>query len=142
MIGCGYTLRMLNFMKRRDGWYAKWVGIVVAHVMLFATLQSSAAPPTVLGLLATTMKPGTWAELETSGYTDALLQAQGFTILDYADTAVWDPSSEQVFFVGQGHYSTLKFITYSAQANAWNLMSIFLVEANPPDGSGAHRPRL
>ena len=110
-------------MNRAADGRAKWVGTVVAAMVLFVSLQSTAAPTTALGLLAGSMKPGTWAELETSGYSEALLQVQRSTILDYANTAVWDPSSEQVLFIGQGHYAALKFIAYSAQANSWKLMS-------------------
>jgi hypothetical protein len=47
---------------------------------------------------------------------------QNHHILEYTDTAVWHPKSQQVLFVGQGHYSAVKFITYSAAANSWKLM--------------------
>jgi hypothetical protein len=74
-----------------------------------------------LGKLAASMKPGSWAELKTDGYTADLLKAQNHHILEYTGAATWDPTSQQVLFVGQGHYSALKFITYSAKANAWQL---------------------
>ena len=69
------------------------------------------------------MKPGTWAELKTDGYTAELLKVQNHHILEYTGAATWDPTSQQVLFVGQGHYSAVKFITYSAKANAWQLRS-------------------
>jgi hypothetical protein len=75
-----------------------------------------------LAKLAGTMKPGTWAELKTQGYTAELLKVQNHHILEYTDTAVWDPKTQQVLFVGQGHYSAVKFITYSAATNTWKLM--------------------
>ena len=117
----------LNFVKRLVREPARRVsmlavGTLAVSVILLPTFQSTAAPATVLGQLAAAMKPGTWAELETSGYSYEFLQVQGSNILDYADTAVWDPSSEQVLFVGQGHYAALKFITYSARENSWRLM--------------------
>lgn len=75
-----------------------------------------------LSKLAVSMKAGTWAELETKGYDAELLKVQNHHILEYTDTAVWDPGSEQVLFVGQGHYSAVKFVAYSAATNSWKLM--------------------
>jgi hypothetical protein len=77
---------------------------------------------TDLARLAASMKPGTWAELKTKGFSADLLKVQSHHILEYSDAAVWNPISHQVLFVGQGHYSALKFITYSALDNSWKLM--------------------
>jgi hypothetical protein len=77
---------------------------------------------TVLGRVAAGMKPGTWAELQSEGYGIELLKVQNHHILEYTDSAVWDPKSQQVLFVGQGHYSAVKFITYSAASNSWKQM--------------------
>jgi hypothetical protein len=104
-------------------------------VLLFAWASLPAAEPqqprmgkpsnkdeaTELGILASAMKPGTWAELKTEGYTADLLKVQNHHILEYTAAAVWDPTSRQVLFVGQGHYSALKFISYDAAANTWKL---------------------
>src|SRR5262245_45784543 len=76
---------------------------------------------TALAHLASAMKPGEWKELTTEGYVAELLQAQTHHILEYTSAATWDPKSRQVLFVGQGHYSALKFISYSADTNAWKL---------------------
>ena len=75
-----------------------------------------------LSKLATDMKPGAWAELKTNGYNDDLLKVQNHHILEYTDTAVWDPRSRQILFVGQGHYSAVKFIAYSEADNTWKLL--------------------
>jgi hypothetical protein len=83
---------------------------------------SSSASETALAKLAASMKPGTWAELKTEGYSAELLKVQNHHILEYTDAAVWDPKSQQVLFVGQGHYSAVKFITYSASSNSWKLL--------------------
>jgi hypothetical protein len=80
------------------------------------------ASDTVIAKLAVSMKPGTWAELPTKGFTADFLKVQNHHILEYTDTATWDPKSRQVLFVGQGHYSAVKFISYSAAANSWKLM--------------------
>jgi acetyl esterase/lipase len=86
------------------------------------TVPADGKSETELAKLAANMKPGTWAELKTDNYTAELLRVQNGNILGYTDTAVWDPKSQQVLFVGQGHYAAVKFITYSAAANAWKLM--------------------
>ena len=81
---------------------------------------------TELGKGAAGMKAGSWVELKTDGYTADLLKVQSHHILEYTAAATWDPTSQQVLFVGQGHYSALKFISYSAKTNAWQL------RATPP----------
>lgn len=92
-----------------------WVGLVWA-------MEAGGSEPTALGQLAASMKAGTWSELTTQGYGNHLLSAQHSDILDYADVAVWDPGSQQVLFLGQGHYAALRFITYSAADNSWREM--------------------
>jgi hypothetical protein len=84
--------------------------------------KHDAAPESELARLAASMKPGTWAELKTLGYDSALLKVQNHHILEYTDAAVWHPKSQQVLFVGQGHYSAVKFITYAVKTNSWKLM--------------------
>ena len=90
---------------------------------LIVARQAEAEPekPTEMGKQAAAMKPGTWAELKTKGYTADLLKVQNHHILEYTGAATWNPGTRQVLFVGQGHYSALKFIDYSADTNAWKL---------------------
>jgi hypothetical protein len=67
------------------------------------------------------MKPGTWAELKTEGYTRELLG--GHDMLVYADRAVWDPRSRQVLFIGQDHLRPPpRFIVYQAETNRWKAL--------------------
>jgi hypothetical protein len=95
----------------------------LAACFLCVSILGAAEPgDTELGKIAASMKPGTWVELKTDGFTDDLLKVQSHHILEYTDAAVWDPKSQQVLFVGQGHYSALKFIAYSAKTNSWKLM--------------------
>ena len=96
--------------------------LVQFAILLCGSLVSNRSSATELGKLAESMKPGTWVELKTEGYTPELLKVQSHHILEYTDTAVWDPKSQQVLFVGQGHYSALKFIVYSAATNTWKEM--------------------
>src|SRR5215470_15658200 len=91
-------------------------------IALFLVNTTTRGGDTELAKLAAGMKPGTWAELKTTGYSSDLLKVQNHHILEYSDTAVWDAKSQQVLFVGQGHYSAVKFITYAAASNSWKLM--------------------
>ncbi|MBI3822377.1 MAG: hypothetical protein HY289_06825 [Planctomycetes bacterium] len=96
-------------------------------VLVLASFETAAPahaqePKTELAKLAARMKPGEWAELKTEGYAIDLLKVQRHHILEYTDAAVWDPKSQQVLFVGQGHYSAVRFITYAAATNTWKLM--------------------
>src|SRR5438034_11838264 len=87
-------------------------------ILFCAVGPSRGGNKTELAKLAATMKPGTWAELKTADYNLELLKVQNHHILEYTDTAVWDPKSQQVLFVGQGHYSAVKFIRRAQISNA------------------------
>ena len=94
----------------------------VALILNLTAVSMAGAADTELARLAASMKPGTWAELKTTGYSAELLKVQNHHILQYTDTAVWDPKTNQVLFVGQGHYSAVKFIAYAAATNSWKLL--------------------
>jgi hypothetical protein len=100
--------------------------------------EPAALSESELGKLAASMKPGTWAKLKTEGYTADLLRVQSHHILEYTDQAVWDPKSLQVLFVGQGHYSAVKFVAYSAASNRWKQLPTPSWWGGDPDtGKGA-----
>src|SRR5262245_56946278 len=96
--------------------------LIIAYICFGTTPVVAADSSTELDKLARSMKPGTWAELKTEGYSTELLKVQNHHILEYTDTAVWDSQSQQVLFVGQGHYSAVKFIAYFSASNSWKLM--------------------
>lgn len=100
---------------------APLIGVLLGLSLVW-TLEAGGAEHTALGKLAATMKAGTWAELTSQGYGEALLRTQHSNILDYADVAVWDPGSQQVLFLGQGHYTALRFVTYSVADDSWREM--------------------
>lgn len=77
------------------------------------------AAGTVLGKAAASLKPGEWVELPTIGHTRAMLKVGNHNIYQYTHEACWDPKTRQVFFLGQGHYSDLKFIRYTDDDNTW-----------------------
>ncbi|MEX0715823.1 MAG: hypothetical protein WD066_04515 [Planctomycetaceae bacterium] len=82
---------------------------------------TAAEPSSELGKLAASMQTGSWAKLETQGYDRELLRVQSHFIYEYTHDGQWDPVTAQMLFVGQGHYSALKFISYSAKTNSWTL---------------------
>jgi hypothetical protein len=108
----------------------------------FASCAHGAEPAklaeTELGKLAASMEPGAWAKLKTEDYTADLLRVQSHHILEYTDQAVWDPNSREVLFVGQGHYSAVKFIAYSAADNRWKQLPVpSWWGGDPTTGKGA-----
>ena len=76
---------------------------------------------TVLSDLAASMKPGAWAELPCTGFNYSLLSSgvSYHYITQYSDDAVWNPVTQEVYYIGGGHLGTAKFISYSAATNAW-----------------------
>jgi hypothetical protein len=75
-----------------------------------------------LGQLAQSMPAGSWAELATSGL-DAAIGDNGSSghILTYSYEMEWDPTTEQIFFVGGDHNGCEKFVSYSAASNSWTI---------------------
>jgi hypothetical protein len=113
--------------------------VVVLIPGIATTDEPKPQPPAVteLGKVATGMKPGTWAELKTEGYTAELLKVQNHHLLEYTSAATWEPKSRQVLFVGQGHYSALKFISYAEETNSWKLQPTpSWWEGDPKTGKG------
>ena len=73
-----------------------------------------------LALAASSMSPGSFVELPSSGYDQALIDAgQGHHVLEYSDKGVWDPNTCQALFYGGGHLSLEKFIALSASTDTW-----------------------
>jgi len=105
--------------------YAIQKTMMVSSLMLF----SVTSPASVLGDLAASMSPGTWAELNTEGFDEGTLlfttddqpgnTTYGRRIIDYAESAAWDPVSRQFFFVGGPHAYGWKFIIYKEETNTW-----------------------
>jgi len=89
-----------------------------------------------LGDAASRLSPGQWGRLHTAGgvagLSGDLFDAYPGTVLGYIDKGKWDSFLRRVFFIGQGHYSNLKFIQYDEASNRWSVLP------KPPwDGSPA-----
>jgi hypothetical protein len=77
---------------------------------------------TVLGDLAASMQPKTWAELNTQNFSSTLLympEGNGGCIFDYCDDLTWNPGTDEAYFLGGSHYGPGRFIAYSAATNTW-----------------------
>ncbi len=87
------------------------------------------APPeagkTVLSELAASMKPGSWAKLETKGLTRELTHVtpRELSIFGWSDDGAWDPVSGQFLFMG--FRLELKFVAYSEKTNEWRQVPTF-----------------
>lgn len=94
------------------------------------TFKSTSAG-TVLGDLAASMQPGTWAELTTNNINETISNTGGATgiTIPYADGAEWFPGTRQLLFIGSDHFSTVpkqgarvRFVAYSENTNSWSIL--------------------
>ncbi len=96
-------------------------------------------PATEIGRLAAGMKPGEVKELATRNCTHDLFKMwydweeddikrygsqKMFDVICWNNDMKWDPVTRQVLVINGGHYSSFKFIAYSADRNAWKLMPV------------------
>jgi hypothetical protein len=104
------------------GKYTRVFGTFLAALGAISTRSAVHATP--LSELAASIEPGTFAELEFPGVNlgDVVrVCASNSNILEYADSAAWDPLSHQVLFLGTSHGSCYgsKFIIYSEDEHQW-----------------------
>lgn len=84
---------------------------------------------TPLGMLARSMEPGTWAELETEMPPDLMTvetdpeTGRRLHIAGWTDDAHWDPTSGQVLYLG--FRIRTKMIAFRAATNAWRELPSF-----------------
>jgi hypothetical protein len=97
----------------------------VLGLVTFCAYPSTSWSGTVLQDLATSMKPGTWAKLNSNGFSSSLLENGCIgNILGYADSAMWDPVTRTFFHYGSPHcggalINAGKLIKYSEPTNTW-----------------------
>ena len=91
--------------------------------MLAAVLLGWAQDQTEMGRLAARMKPGSWAELKTSGIVEAL-RATGASgaIFGYSEDGAWDPETRRFLYLGGDHNGIPRFVAYSADENRWKTL--------------------
>lgn len=86
--------------------------------------SQKASSDTVLGKLAASMQPGTFALLnrdgDASGYGKSLLWTGGSNgITGYASKAAYDAATDRVYFSGGEHGGSTKTIYYDIATNKW-----------------------
>jgi len=88
----------------------------------------------VLGNVAASMQPGTWAALTTNGFNNGaiLKPTAGGSILEYTDKAgQWNPVNNTVMVLGGSHpnatpppgTSNQAFAKYDEASNTWSLLT-------------------
>ena len=102
---------------------------ILIYSFFFLISVSSAANATALGDLAAKMTPGSWAKLETIGFDSGkILYTTGdypgnistsSRIIDYVESAAWDPNTRQFFHMSAPHNNAWKFIIYKDDTNTW-----------------------
>ncbi|MEX0701527.1 MAG: hypothetical protein WD069_05465 [Planctomycetales bacterium] len=110
-----------------------------ANAVVAPAGRTGAAPETAMGKLAASMRPGELKELGTNNCNHDLFKMwydweagdikkygsqKMFNIICWNNDMKWDPQSRQILVLNGGHYSSFKFITYSADDNAWKLMPV------------------
>lgn len=90
---------------------------------------------TEIGKLASSMKRGTWAKLETKGLTPGFMYVTApngkvLHIAGWTDDGKWDPVTKQFLYLG--FRQVQKFIVYSAETNEWREIP------NPGDTGTGH----
>ena len=85
--------------------------------------QTDPAKTNPLAKLAAGMKRGEWAELKTDNLIETH-RAKGASgaIFGYNEGAAWDSKTRQWLYCGGDHNDRIRFVTYSADANAWKVV--------------------
>src|SRR5262245_38171579 len=106
----------------------RYLLLVFVSLILFLRMNwsSTAQVTTNLGTVASSMQPGTWAELTNmngwkmgAGYVIDERDGTNVNILVFADKAVWDPVNRRLLFQGGPHQGTSRAVQYDEQTNAW-----------------------
>ena len=125
---------MINHRRPRRALIA--VAVALAIGLGCAAGPTQAAEDTPLARLAASMTVGSWAELKTHGLTPEFLQfptpVMTYSVLDYQNSGVWDPTSRQVLFIAGPHINQGRFLTYSEATNSWRR------EPDPPFALYSH----
>jgi hypothetical protein len=95
------------------------VGLATGSDFTFTTLPAGAEGS--LATLATSMAPGSWAQLQTNNIGPVLAQgASTGNILPFAMSGAWDSVGKRMHFLGGDHGGTFsRQVYYDAATNAW-----------------------
>lgn len=91
--------------------------IAFISIVIAAQINASVLEETIQA-----MKPGTWRPLVTPGLTVDMLKTgdpNPVTVYSTSRAADWDPLTEQIIYMGAGHYKPMCFNIYSVKTNSW-----------------------
>src|SRR2546422_7933696 len=87
--------------------YSLHTMVIMLSVFAFAIFQArmTSAASTVLGNLAASMQPGTWATLSTNNINPTLSNTGGASgiIFGYTEYIKWDPVGQRLYYLGGDH---------------------------------------
>jgi hypothetical protein len=88
-----------------------WVGLLI--------MPLTVAQATVLGDLAASMQPGTWAKFSPTNKS-SVNDADNWA--GFSDSATWDPTSRKFIFWGSAAHSVpYRFVVYTDSTGSWSL---------------------
>lgn len=76
-------------------------------------------PATKLDEAVALMKEKSWRQLMTVGDLVLSTGEQGEGVYGFGHEAIWEPTSQQLLFVGAGHHDPMTFNIYKAETNSW-----------------------
>lgn len=89
---------------------------------------------TKIGKLAASMKPGEMKLFDTLNFSrksmdshyewEADSKAFKHDIIDWSHDGEWNTKTRQLFYFGIGHYTSPKFVVYSADTNKWEILKV------------------
>jgi hypothetical protein len=99
----------------------------IAFILVFSFLillkydATQGQTPTPLATLAASLQPGQWSQLTTIGMSDSLMRIGSGHLLQYSDSATWDPTSRRFMFIGGAHAPApnQRFLIYTDSNNTW-----------------------
>jgi len=96
--------------------------LLVTLLLLLPPAIGEGSQGTALSDTASQMAPGTWAQLTGTNVFNASLLKTGTTdwVLNYANSAVWDPVNKEVRFIGKGHGESVRMIIYDEATDNWS----------------------
>jgi chitodextrinase len=103
-------------------------------ITILTPLWSQLALGSALSDLATSMQPGTWAQLTTTGFSNGAVLRPPSTgsTLEYTDEGHWNPVNNTVMILGTSHPSrkppgetqSQLFAKYTESSNTWSQLTI------------------
>lgn len=94
----------------------------------FSAFDAGTAPDgSALGALASSMAPGTWAQLTPANDQNAILGVGGvsMSMMHYSNNCAWNPQNQSIEIVGGDHNygATMRYVRYVSASNTFVLLN-------------------